>query len=70
MDDRAAFVTGGAGGIGRATCQAFHDAGYRVALTDLDADVAGLRQPRSTPRASAWSGSRATSPRRRRSTPR
>ena len=40
MDDRAAFVTGGAGGIGRATCQAFHDAGYRVALTDLEADAA------------------------------
>jgi NAD(P)-dependent dehydrogenase (short-subunit alcohol dehydrogenase family) len=39
MDDRVAFVTGGAGGIGRATCQAFHDAGYRVALTDLDADA-------------------------------
>jgi NAD(P)-dependent dehydrogenase (short-subunit alcohol dehydrogenase family) len=39
MDDRAAFVTGGAGGIGRATCQAFHDAGYRVALTDLDEDL-------------------------------
>jgi NAD(P)-dependent dehydrogenase (short-subunit alcohol dehydrogenase family) len=36
MDDRVAFVTGGAGGIGRATCQAFHDAGYRCALTDLD----------------------------------
>jgi NAD(P)-dependent dehydrogenase (short-subunit alcohol dehydrogenase family) len=39
MDDRVAFVTGGAGGIGRATCQAFHDAGYRVALTDLDPDA-------------------------------
>jgi NAD(P)-dependent dehydrogenase (short-subunit alcohol dehydrogenase family) len=39
MDDRVAFVTGGAGGIGRATCQAFSDAGYRVALTDLDADA-------------------------------
>jgi len=39
MDDRVAFVTGGAGGIGRATCQAFHEAGYRVALTDLDADA-------------------------------
>src|SRR5262249_52311878 len=39
MDDRVAFVTGGAGGIGRATCQAFHDAGYRVALTDLAADA-------------------------------
>jgi NAD(P)-dependent dehydrogenase (short-subunit alcohol dehydrogenase family) len=39
MDDRAVFVTGGAGGIGRATCQAFFDGGYRVALTDLDTDA-------------------------------
>jgi NAD(P)-dependent dehydrogenase (short-subunit alcohol dehydrogenase family) len=39
MDDRAVFVTGGAGGIGRAACQAFHDAGYRVALTDLDQEA-------------------------------
>lgn len=36
-DQRVAFVTGGAGGIGRATCEAFFGAGYRVALTDLDA---------------------------------
>jgi len=36
MSDRVAYVTGGAGGIGRATCEAFFDAGYRVALTDLD----------------------------------
>lgn len=36
MSERVAYVTGGAGGIGRATCQAFFDAGYRVALTDLD----------------------------------
>ena len=40
MDDHVAFVTGGAGGIGRATCQAFFDAGYRVAVTDLEADAA------------------------------
>jgi NAD(P)-dependent dehydrogenase (short-subunit alcohol dehydrogenase family) len=39
MDDRVAFVTGGAGGIGRATCEAFHDADYRVVLTDLDSDA-------------------------------
>lgn len=36
-ENRVAFVTGGAGGIGRATCEAFQKAGYRVALTDLDA---------------------------------
>ena len=39
MEDRVAFVTGGAGGIGRATCEAFFDAGYRVVLTDLDAEA-------------------------------
>ena len=38
------FVTGGAGGIGRATCQAFFDDGYRVAVTDIEADArAGLQ---------------------------
>jgi len=42
MDEsgRVALVTGGAGGIGRATCQAFFDAGYEVVLTDLDLDTA------------------------------
>jgi NAD(P)-dependent dehydrogenase (short-subunit alcohol dehydrogenase family) len=35
MSERVAYVTGGAGGIGRATCEAFFDAGYRVVLTDL-----------------------------------
>jgi NAD(P)-dependent dehydrogenase (short-subunit alcohol dehydrogenase family) len=34
------LVTGGAGGIGRATCQAFFDQGYRVSLTDIDEDGA------------------------------
>lgn len=37
---RVAFVTGGAGGIGRATCEAFLSDGYRVALTDLELDAA------------------------------
>ena len=37
---RVALVTGGAGGIGRATCQAFFDAGYAVALTDLELETA------------------------------
>src|SRR5580698_753821 len=37
---RVALVTGGAGGIGHATCQAFFDAGYAVALTDLELESA------------------------------
>jgi NAD(P)-dependent dehydrogenase (short-subunit alcohol dehydrogenase family) len=40
MDHEVAFVTGAAGGIGRATCEAFFDAGYRIAVTDLDEDAA------------------------------
>jgi NAD(P)-dependent dehydrogenase (short-subunit alcohol dehydrogenase family) len=39
-EERVAFVTGGAGGIGRSTSEAFIDAGYRVALTDVGVDVA------------------------------
>ncbi|MFB8414520.1 SDR family oxidoreductase [Streptomyces albidoflavus] len=39
---RAAFVTGAASGIGRATALAFARAGARVALVDLSAD--GLRE--------------------------
>jgi NAD(P)-dependent dehydrogenase (short-subunit alcohol dehydrogenase family) len=34
--ERVALVTGGAGGIGRATSQAFFDEGYSVAVTDVD----------------------------------
>ncbi|MGH8908989.1 MAG: SDR family NAD(P)-dependent oxidoreductase, partial [Egibacteraceae bacterium] len=37
---RVALVTGGAGGIGGAICQALADAGHRVAVADIDADRA------------------------------
>ncbi|MGC9500512.1 glucose 1-dehydrogenase [Streptomyces sp. WG7] len=40
--DKTAFVTGAAGGIGRATALAFARAGARVALADLSGD--GLRE--------------------------
>lgn len=39
-DHRVAFVTGGAGGIGRATSELFFESGYRVVLSDVDADSA------------------------------
>ncbi len=35
LDDTIALVTGAAGGIGRAVCQALKDAGARVIATDL-----------------------------------
>jgi len=39
-DNRAAVVTGGASGIGEATCHALADRGLDVAVADLDADDA------------------------------
>jgi NAD(P)-dependent dehydrogenase (short-subunit alcohol dehydrogenase family) len=38
---RVAAVTGGARGIGRATARALHRAGMKVAIGDLDAELAG-----------------------------
>lgn len=37
--DKVAIVTGGASGLGRAVAQALHDAGARVALFDLNAEL-------------------------------
>ena len=39
FDGRAAFVTGGARGIGRATVERLVSEGARVAFCDVDADV-------------------------------
>lgn len=51
-DGLVAVVTGGAGGIGQATSRAFMEAGYRVALTDIDVgraqEVAATLDPSGT----------------------
>lgn len=40
-DGRSCLVTGGAAGLGRALCEVFAEAGYRVAVADVDAAGAG-----------------------------
>ena len=42
LDNRVCVVTGGASGIGAATCRAFAAKGARVVVTDIN--MAGARQ--------------------------
>src|ERR1700716_390914 len=51
LDGRIALVTGGASGIGEATCRAFTAAGASVIVADVDqprADVLASQLPRSS----------------------
>ena len=41
LDGRKALVTGGASGIGEATCRALVEAGATVTIADIDHDRAG-----------------------------
>ena len=40
LQDRIAFITGGASGLGRATAENFIDAGAKVCVFDLNAEAA------------------------------
>ena len=40
LTDKTVLVTGGAGGIGKAVCAGFAEAGARVAVVDIEADAA------------------------------
>jgi NAD(P)-dependent dehydrogenase (short-subunit alcohol dehydrogenase family) len=40
LSDRVAVITGGASGIGKASCRAFAAAGARVVVVDRDGDGA------------------------------
>jgi 2-dehydro-3-deoxy-D-gluconate 5-dehydrogenase len=39
LEGKKAIVTGGCGGIGRAICEGFHEAGAEVAMIDLSSDI-------------------------------
>ncbi|NLA51195.1 MAG: SDR family NAD(P)-dependent oxidoreductase, partial [Alcaligenaceae bacterium] len=40
LQDKTVIVTGGAGGIGGATCRRFAEAGAKVAVFDMNLDAA------------------------------
>jgi NAD(P)-dependent dehydrogenase (short-subunit alcohol dehydrogenase family) len=54
MTDIAAIVTGGASGLGEATAAMLAEAGARVTIFDLNADIGAATAASTSPTIKAW----------------